>query len=305
MTVDLGTLKSVSLREAWPYEALDFTPWLAENLDRLGEIVGIPNLKLVDQEVPIGPFRADITARAPNGDDVLIENQLESANLQHLGQLIAYLAQLDSKVVIWVAKDFHESYLTTIRWLNEYTPDQIAFFAVRVRLVQIGDSKPAPVLEVLEQPRELIPRTSPGESKESDTTRFRREFWEHYRSMRPDTGIPEGYKGPYLYHAIRQPSDLRVAQAVGFREIWVYLAAKRGTDASLVEEKCEPYVKAIEKNGFTVRNPEFAGTVKRIDSRDRDNWDQIVRWLDERREAYEHVLRDVEPPTQDSSPDQD
>ena len=305
MTVDLGTLKSVCLRKAWPHEALDFTPWLAENLDRLGEIVGIPDLKLVDQEVHIGPFRADIIASAPNEDGVLIENQLESADLQHLGQLLAYLAQLESKVVIWVAKDFHESYLTAIRWLNEHTPDQIAFFAVRVRLVEIGDSKPAPVLDVLERPSELISRSRPGESKESDTTRFRREFWEHYRSMRPDAGIPEGYRGLYLYHAIRQPSDLRVAQAVGFREIWVYLAAKRGTEVSLVEDRCRLYVKAIENGNFKVRNPEFAGTVKRIDSRDRDNWDEMVQWLDERRKVYERVLHDVEPTSQDSSPDQD
>ena len=39
--VDLGTIEQVDLREVWPHEAQDFTPWLAENLDKLGEALGL------------------------------------------------------------------------------------------------------------------------------------------------------------------------------------------------------------------------------------------------------------------------
>ena len=39
--VNLGAIERVGLREAWPNEAQDFTPWLAENLDKLGEALGL------------------------------------------------------------------------------------------------------------------------------------------------------------------------------------------------------------------------------------------------------------------------
>ena len=40
--VTLGKIKEIKdLREAWPNEALDFTPWLAKNISILGEAVGI------------------------------------------------------------------------------------------------------------------------------------------------------------------------------------------------------------------------------------------------------------------------
>jgi hypothetical protein len=35
---NLGTLVDVDLRQAWKHEAHSFTPWLAENLDRLSRL---------------------------------------------------------------------------------------------------------------------------------------------------------------------------------------------------------------------------------------------------------------------------
>ncbi len=39
MTINLGKLTTVNPRDAWPHEASDFTPWLAqpENLQTLGD----------------------------------------------------------------------------------------------------------------------------------------------------------------------------------------------------------------------------------------------------------------------------
>ena len=85
---------------------------------------------------------------------MLIENQLEHADLHHLGQVLAYLAGLEAKTVVWVAKGFDEAHLSALRWLNEHTAESFAFFAVRVRVVRIGDSPLAPVFEVLERPND-------------------------------------------------------------------------------------------------------------------------------------------------------
>ena len=94
MDTKLGTLKNVNLREAWSHEAQDFTPWLADNLDRLSAAIGIP-LELEGQEVSVDSFSADILARNPQNDSrVLIENQLEQTDHTHLGQILTYLAGL-------------------------------------------------------------------------------------------------------------------------------------------------------------------------------------------------------------------
>ena len=72
---EFGRLEPVDLRTAWRHEALNFTPWLAENLDRLSQAVGI-DMILEDTEVKIDRFSADILARNAQDDSlVLIENQ--------------------------------------------------------------------------------------------------------------------------------------------------------------------------------------------------------------------------------------
>jgi hypothetical protein len=90
MNKNLGRLERVELRDIWLSEASDFTPWLArkENLDILGETLGI-DLALEAQERPVGPFRADILCKDIGTDRwVLIENQLERTDHNHLGQLL-------------------------------------------------------------------------------------------------------------------------------------------------------------------------------------------------------------------------
>ncbi len=81
--------------------------------------MGVSELGTLDREVSFGSYRADILARDPRDDStVLIENQLEHANLQHLGQVLTYLAGLKADTVVWIAKDFGEGHLSAIRWLT-------------------------------------------------------------------------------------------------------------------------------------------------------------------------------------------
>ena len=68
--VEFGVLEDAPLREAWPHEAQSFTPWLAANLDRLGQKIGLA-LELEGIERAVGPYSADILAidpRRPGAD---------------------------------------------------------------------------------------------------------------------------------------------------------------------------------------------------------------------------------------------
>ena len=146
MTEDVG------VRELWPNEARDFTPWVAQNLDLLGEKLGV-QLELVSQEEPVGPFYLDLLAKNVNdGTLVAIENQLDWSNHIHLGQLLTYAAVLDVRSVVWVAYGFTNEHGQVINWLNKWTGDSIRFYGVEVWVTKTIDSSLTPHFNVAASP---------------------------------------------------------------------------------------------------------------------------------------------------------
>lgn len=148
---ELGKLQRVDLRSVWEHEARDFSDWLAkeENLALLSEELGI-DLEPIGTEESSGRFRVDILARETNsGEHVIIENQLESTNHDHLGKVITYAAGYDAKYIIWIVRDVLDEHVKAIEWLNEHLDDSISCFLIQIEVWQIGDSKPAPRFEVV------------------------------------------------------------------------------------------------------------------------------------------------------------
>ena len=169
------------LRATWPNEAQHFTPWLAENLAELGEALSM-ELELQQIEAPVGGYNLDILAadlgsRRP----VIIENQLETTDHGHLGQLLTYAAGFDAEAVVWVTREFREEHRQALDWLNQRTGDDTQFFGVTVELWRIGDSLPAPHFNVVATPngwrKEAVRRTNNGETPDVS------ERSERYRSF--------------------------------------------------------------------------------------------------------------------------
>ena len=149
---ELGKVERVDVKEIWPLEARDFTPWLASRLDLLGDALGM-ELDLVQQEAGVGKFFLDILARERiTGEKVVIENQLAWTDHSHLGQILTYAAGHDARTVIWVTPFFQEEHRAAVDWLNRWTPEEIAFYGVEVSAIRIGKSLPAPVFRPVAVP---------------------------------------------------------------------------------------------------------------------------------------------------------
>ncbi|MDE2785760.1 MAG: DUF4268 domain-containing protein [Chloroflexota bacterium] len=159
--VDLGEIQRVEdLREIWPHEAQDFTPWLAENLDKLGDALGL-DLELQSIEAAVGAFALDVLAYAPGSNrTVIIENQLEVTNHDHLGKLLTYAAGYDAYAVVWLTREFREEHRAALDWLNQRTGDDTQFFGVVVEAWRIDDSRPAPHFRMVAMPNDWQKRAS-------------------------------------------------------------------------------------------------------------------------------------------------
>ena len=89
-----------------------------------------------------------------HGVPLIVENQIEQSDHRHLGQLLTYAAGADAGTVVWVTKGFRDEHRVALDWLNEHTGEEIRFFGLVVRALQVGDSLPAPLLEVVVQPND-------------------------------------------------------------------------------------------------------------------------------------------------------
>lgn len=192
-TINLGKIEQVTnLREIWPNEAQHFTPWLAKNLDQLSEALGM-DLELQQIEAAVGGYSLDILSTDQNENrPVIIENQLESTDHTHLGQLLTYAAGHDANIVVWLTKEFRDEHRAALDWLNQRTGDDTQFFGVAVELWKIGDSLPAPHFRVVASPNEWSKsriRPNPLSSHQQPSRDFRHALAERMRendiSVRP------------------------------------------------------------------------------------------------------------------------
>jgi len=290
-----GRLEVVPLRRAWTHEAAEFTPWLSKNLDLLSDALGIP-LELVDTEVAVTRFSADILARDVSDESlVLIENQLEESDHTHLGQIMTYLAGLNAQKIVWVAPKFREAHISAVRWLNEHTVDPYAFFAVELKVVQIGGSPIAPVLDVIERPngweRRIQERARNAQAL-TNAGEFRRNFWTHFLSKFPTESVHGRATADHSRWRMPPIDGFIVAQYLAKDGVGVFIRGGRGvaseeTESRLINHKDKLSGRLSAPMG---RNNLFFLKKLSIDTSDPANWDRMSSWLHETANQYTIAL---------------
>ena len=185
----IGSLQRVDLRKVWPHEALDFTRWLENNIDELNNAIDL-SLSVVEREQAAGDFSVDLVAEDESGNSVIIENQLERSNHDHLGKLITYLTAIDAKAAIWIVKEARPEHISAISWLNKSS--SASFYLLKLEAVRIEDSPPAPLLTLIVGSSEEIREAGKEKKERAERYSLRHRFW---------TSLLEGAKEKTSLHA--------------------------------------------------------------------------------------------------------
>lgn len=296
--IRFGRLVDLPLRDAWANEARHFTPWLAENIDHLSEAIGIP-LELTGTEVAVETFSADILARNPmDGTVVLIENQLETTDHTHLGQIMTYLAGLEAQTVIWIAPAFREPHLSAIRWLNKHTADGFSFFAVTARIVRIGDSPFAPIFEVKEKPndwdRRITARRKETQTGNSALGDSRYAYWQAFMARHPAVGDIAS-RLSYFGVVPKQNDAVTVCIWIGQKEGGIFVRGRYGEDRQIILDHLAPHAEHLHQRlGVQIKNEKSILSKSRGGSlSDPSTWPDLMDWQYAEMQRYVAAFDDL------------
>jgi Domain of unknown function (DUF4268) len=190
--VGLSRLERLEPRIIWGDKAPDLTPWLAENLDVIGDTIGV-EITPIHRESRPGEAALNIFGEDSGGRPVIIENLLEPTSNAQLGQLLVYASTLEAAVIVWVVPRFHAEHRQALDWLNRRTDEGIDFFGIELSLVRIGNSAPAPVFDLILQPARWQ-RSNGREGRTLAATQAHHEFFK--RMFEGITRRRPGYRAP-------------------------------------------------------------------------------------------------------------
>ena len=301
---NLGKIKKIELRKVWNNEASDFTNWLAEeeNLRLLSDEIGI-DINLIQTEASVGKFKVDILGEEENiGKKIIIENQLEATNHDHLGKIITYASGHEANTVIWVVKEAREEHRQAIDWLNDHTDADIAFFLIQVELWQIDASPFAPKFEIISKPNDWARtvKQSVRSGKLTDTAVRQLEFWgqfetfakNHQTILRIQKPSPRYWLNTYIgskyAHILLTLNSFYEVIRTGLyiqdnKEVYYFLEQRKDE----VEKELDCKVEWMELQGQKASHikAEFPGLIDNT-----EEWEKYFAWLQETAEKFQKVF---------------
>ena len=218
----IAKIERVSLRDVWPHEAYDFTQWLEENIDVLSEAIDRNIVNAEREKKTESTLSVDLVAVDEAGSSIIIENQLEKSDHDHLGKLITYLTAMQANTAVWIVAVPRPEHVAALTWLNESSSAD--FYLLKIEAIRIENSPPAPLLTLIVGPSEegkSIGR-SKQEMSERDHTRYK---WWSLLVQHPDATLHR-HITPGKYSWIGLGSGVRGI-------VFNYVATKNGAGAEV------------------------------------------------------------------------
>ena len=225
----IAKIERVALRDVWPHEAYDLTTWLEENIDVLSDAIGREIDNVEREKRTESAFRVDLVAEGKDGTLIVIENQLEKSNHDHLGKLITYLVAMQAGIAIWIVSDPRPEHAAALNWLNESSSAD--FYLLKIEAIRIEKSPSAPLLTMVVGPSEV--GKSIGRSKQDMSERHyaRQEWWtrlvQHpkatlHRRISPGKGYwigaGAGIRGISFISGLRKKSHMLIFTLIAARK---------------------------------------------------------------------------------------
>jgi len=308
---DIGKISRITIKDEFPDEARNFTPWLKENLHYIGEKLNIDFQDDADTEVSVGRYSCDILAHDSDGRRIVIENQFGHADHDHLGKILTYAAGLEADILIWIAEDFLPEHMTALNWLNNIASeeDSPSFFALKINLIKIDDSRSAlevnPVVHPDQWARQekaaRISRERSGKAKKYN------EFWKHFISY--FDSIKSGFKNrtaPYdswiNFPSVKPGFQFTFYFYHGkFPTISLQIVGGTKDENAIMLEKLKTHQTKIELKFAGLEWYDIPGNKHKSINYYRDkeydfseeNRNDVIKWLSENMREFENILNPI------------
>lgn len=312
---DFRELESLDVREYWEHEAREFTPWLAnqirsEEASHLEDVLGL-DLEVIETEKSVGKYNVDILAEVVDDSrQVVIENQLNASDHDHLGKCIAYAAGVDADIIVWLSPQFNDEHKDAFQWLNKNSREGVDLFAIRLEVWKIADSPPAVQLNPVEDPSEWKEKAKRTEGELSETKKYQEEYWTQFRDLLDERDTPLRTRKPKPQHWYNNPigrSGFKLQFTVNTVEDNLYCQLviqdnpeiyqelerqkdeigddiEKRTHESLIWSPPEEAQRDSKRAKITIRRP---GQLS-----DRDEWGEYHTWMIERGERFHDIFYD-------------
>ena len=202
----IGKIRRVGLRELWRHEAADFTTWLENNIDVLEDTLDV-TLDNVEREQNAGAFSVDLVAKDKAGQPVIVENQLEPSDHDHLGKIITYLTALKASAAIWIVSQPRPEHVNAVARLNETSGAR--FYLVKVEAIRIDDSAPAPLLTLITGPSDEVLEAGCSRKDLAGIYSTRKRFWTSLLARAKATTRLHAANSPGEYSYTRSSAGIR------------------------------------------------------------------------------------------------
>ena len=300
--MEIERIQRVNIRDVWPDEARDFTPWLAENIDILDDDLAFRiDPESVRREQSAGSFAVDLVAENQNGETVVIENQLGRTDHDHLGKFLTYTAAFDADVAIWIVGDPRPEHVKAVTWINDSS--QLSAYMFKIQAIRIGNSPPAPLMTLIVGPPELAKEAVAFRQDAPESRQFLEALLEHANSRTPlHSGVSpkndryvstsSGHPGVDLVYGVTREGtsvsvriDKQEAPAEWHDALFTFLCSKKEEIEESLGESLTWEAKEANRNRKLRATLEFGGWA------DRDKWPKAIEMTVDRMIQLDQAVR--------------